>query len=197
MTAEIYSVVFVSLKQRGKNEMLSFHYANFAGSLVRLMNCYSICRWTPPTSTPQIWHMVITCPIFLCYIVSSSAHRSTAHKIETKVPKGFSLRKVKSVSSSQARTWETNWGHLLSFKQSERLGGKQESLLPLLSYSSDQARPLLPFCVGFHLENFTWTYHGALSSAWLQSLPGSYWNWGSATEPVHVKGNMLSAFSEI
>ena len=151
MPAEIYSVVFVSLKQRGKNEMPSFHYANFAGSLLRLMNCYSICRWTLPTRTPQIWHTVITCAIFLCYIVASSAHRNTAHKIETKVPKGFSLPKVKSVSSSQASTWETDWWRLLSFKQSQRLGGKQESLLPFLSYSSDQARPLLPFCVGFHL----------------------------------------------
>lgn len=142
----------LSLSNRGgKNEMPSFHYANFAGSLLPLMNCYSICRWTLPTCSQQIWHTIITCPIFLCYIVASSAYRNTAYKIETKVPKGFSLPKVKSVSSSKAKKWEANWWCLLSFKQSQKLGSKQGRLLPFLSYSSDQARQLLPFCVGIHL----------------------------------------------
>lgn len=125
--------------------MPSFHYANFAGSLLHLMNCYCICRWMLPTHSAWTWHAVVTCPIFLCCIVTSSAHRNTAHRIETKVPKGFSLPEVKSVSSCQARTWENDWWCLLSYKQSQRLGDKQESLLPFLSYSSHQGRPLLPF----------------------------------------------------
>lgn len=107
MTDEIHKA-FVSLKQGGRNEMSSFHYVNFAGSLQHLMNCYSICRWTLPTRSPQIWHTVITCPIFLCCIMSSTAHRNTAHKAETKVPEEFNLSEVISVSSFQARIHETH-----------------------------------------------------------------------------------------
>lgn len=108
MTDEIHKACFVSLKQGGRNEMPSFHCVNSAGSLLHLMNCYSICRWTLPTRSPQIWHTVITCPIFLCCIMSSTAHRNTAHKVEAKVPEEFNLPKVISVSSFQARICETH-----------------------------------------------------------------------------------------
>lgn len=130
--------------------MPSFHYVNFAGSLLHLMNCYSICRWTLPTLSPQIWHTIITCPIFLCYIMSSSAHRNTAHKTETKVPKDFNLPEVKSVSSSQSRTWETD-------------------CCPFCPSGHTKQVHYYLFHVGFHLWSHR-AHHGVLSSTWPQWL---------------------------
>lgn len=150
MTDEIHKAFFVSLKQGGRNEMPSFHYVNFAGSLLHLMNCYSICRWTLPTRSPQIWHTVITCPIFLCCIMSSTAHRNTAHKAETKVPGEFSLPKIVSVSSFQARICET---HCCPFGPVAQTKQVHYCLLAL----------------AFHLWSCR-ACRGALSSTWLQGF---------------------------
>lgn len=177
MTDEIHKALFVSLTEGGRNEMSSFHYVNFAGSLLHLVNCYSICRWTLPTRSPQIWHTVITCPIFLCCMMSSTAHRNTAHKAETKVPEEFNLPKVISVSSFQARICKTHccpFGPVAQTKQ--------------VHYC------LLTLAFTFGATELAMELWAPPDSG---DLPGSGWNQKRLTQPMRAKGNMLSTFNEI